>query len=71
MTKGAHLGACVTGVADSIATNCDVGAVRVFFLWSDFADDPCVRDVGTPVTGDVVVVNGAEGVGPINPLLVW
>ena len=52
--EGASFGATVTWVADAVASNGDAGSIRVFFLWSDLADDSCVGDITMAVCGNVV-----------------
>lgn len=60
--KGACSGSRVPGVCDAVTANGDAGAKGVRFLRAYFTDHPCVGDVFTAQGGNVVEVDGLEGV---------
>ncbi len=38
-------------------------------MWSNLADDTCVRDIPVAISRYIVILDGAKGVGPLNTLL--
>ena len=61
------MGACVTWVCNTIATDGDLGAEGVSLLWADLTDDTCVGDVLPAIDRYVGEANGRECVGASNP----
>jgi hypothetical protein len=67
--KRGRVGANVTRIADSVATNGDSGAVRVILVRTDLTDNHGVTDFLALVGWDVIVVDDEEGIGTRYPLL--
>jgi len=57
------VGADVTRIADSVATNGDSGAVRIILFRTDLTDDHGVTDFLALVEWNVIVVDDEEGIG--------
>ena len=63
--KGSSFGANIAWVADSVAGYRDSGAVRISFLWANFADNIAVANFFETFGRNVSEVNDMEGVGAI------
>jgi hypothetical protein len=68
--KQGHVGADITRIADSVATNGDTRVVWVILFRTNLADDHGVADLLALVGQDVLVVNEEEGVGTCYPLTI-
>ncbi len=64
--QGCCVGTHITRVADAVATNGDLCAVRVILFWSDFTNNHGVAYFLPLVQQDVVVVDAKECVGTGN-----
>jgi len=54
--EGGCVGACISWVADAIATDGDLGSIRIFFLGVDFTYNRSVGDFFASVLGYVIVL---------------
>ena len=64
--QGCCVGTHIARIADAVATNGDLCAVRVVFFWLDFTNHHAVAYFLPLVQRDVVVVNAIECVGSSN-----
>ncbi len=69
--KGGGVGANVARVANPVATNGDMGVVRVNLLRANFADHHGMTDLLALVEGDVLEVDEEEGISTRYPLTGW
>ncbi len=68
--KRGRVGADIARIADSVAANGDMGAVRVILFRMNLTDNHGVADLLALVGQDVLVVNEEEGVGTCYPLTI-
>jgi hypothetical protein len=52
--KGPRLGTTITGLVDGIATNGDVGSIRICFCWTYLADNAGVCNITSAIDGYVL-----------------
>jgi hypothetical protein len=69
--KQGCVGAHITRIANPVAANGDVGAVRIILFRTNLTNDHGVADFLALVGWDVLVINVVEGVGTCYPLTSW
>ena len=66
-----RFGAAVTRVIDGVVSNGDACTLRFFLHWTLLADYSCVRDVRLAIVGNIVIHDGLECVGSVEPSAGW